>query len=277
MNPIVKSRKTSNKTLFDRLLNKLSIQDVLCKDKPCGGFKKAINCNNNAFNSTQSSSLILNKRPENYTCLNQQYRMRESLMEFSNIYFYNNQIRTCFENKIKFQHDLEYLKETDLVFVNLFNTNQKQVGTSYKNERESKMIMQILKALVTYNKKTANKHAVQVKQDNIGIMSFYRKQIEVIKDDLKLHNFPDIECNTVDAFQGREKEFIILSTVKTDGNATSFLSKKQRCNVALTRAKYGLIIIGDKNTLHANKIWKEFCKHIQNKPNSIIHINGDNL
>ena len=74
----------------------------------------------------------------------------------------------------------------------------------------------------------------------------------------------DIELNTVDAFQGREKDIIIISTVRSnDQGSIGFLSDKRRMNVALTRAKYGLFVVGNASTLRSNKHWGKFIRHVE--------------
>ena len=76
----------------------------------------------------------------------------------------------------------------------------------------------------------------------------------------------DIELNTVDAFQGREKDLIIISTVRSnDQGSIGFLSDKRRMNVALTRAKYGLFVVGNASTLRSNTHWGKFIDHVQSE------------
>ena len=64
----------------------------------------------------------------------------------------------------------------------------------------------------------------------------------------------------MDGFQGKEKKLIILSFVRTDNSSTSFLNNRRRCNVALTRAKYGMIVVGQLQQLTANRMWKKFAQ-----------------
>jgi superfamily I DNA and/or RNA helicase len=99
----------------------------------------------------------------------------------------------------------------------------------------------------------------------IGILSPYKAQINLIENllkDLNL-NFNLIETNTIDSFQGREKDFIILSLARSNMNMEiGFLEDTRRLNVALTRAKKELIIIGDSETIQINYYYKKLISYI---------------
>ena len=92
-------------------------------------------------------------------------------------------------------------------------------------------------------------------EDDIGIISPYADQVKVIQENTA------VEVKTVDGFQGREKEIIIISTVRSnnDGNI-GFLRDLRRLNVAITRAKRKLIIIGNENTLKVDSTYKRLIK-----------------
>ena len=97
-----------------------------------------------------------------------------------------------------------------------------------------------------------------VSEEDIGIISPYADQVKIIQE------MTSVEVKTVDGFQGREKEIIIISTVRSNENGNiGFLSDLRRLNVAITRAKRKLIIIGNKNTLKANPTYERlisFCE-----------------
>ena len=87
--------------------------------------------------------------------------------------------------------------------------------------------------------------------------SFYREQLRCLARHFS--TVPDDarpEINTVDAFQGREKDFVILSCVRADGDGVGFLGDARRLNVALTRAKDGVLVIGSERTLRHDAHWR---------------------
>jgi len=111
-----------------------------------------------------------------------------------------------------------------------------------------------------------------MKRDMIGCISPYKKQTALINEQLK-NKYRDkyknaISVNTVDAFQGQEKDVIILSTVRASPNPTEeqssigFLNDVRRLNVAITRSKFVLIILGNSKTLSTKKIWKDYFQYL---------------
>ena len=93
-----------------------------------------------------------------------------------------------------------------------------------------------------------------------GIISFYKEQIRKLKQAFRKafgQSILDlIDINTVDGFQGQEKDIIILSCVRSStGGGVGFLSDERRINVALTRARYSLLVVGDEKTLKGDRIW----------------------
>ena len=94
-----------------------------------------------------------------------------------------------------------------------------------------------------------------VKKEDIGIISPYADQVKLISEHI------DVEVKSVDGFQGREKEIIIISTVRSNDNGElGFLNDLRRLNVAITRAKRKLIIVGNQDTLKYNRTYEKLIK-----------------
>ena len=176
--------------------------------------------------------------------LDVQYRMNSLLMKFPNAEFYNNNLKSD-------------ASVDDITINDIITTTEKEepmlfVDTSAVDEygeqhlKDSKSIINEIEAEIAI--KLANDYMkVGLTEDDIGIISPYADQVKIIQDKTP------IEVKTVDGFQGREKEIIIISTVRSndDGNI-GFLRDLRRLNVAITRAKRKLIIIGNTNTLKVN-------------------------
>ena len=188
--------------------------------------------------------------------------MHPKILEFPNKLFYNNKIKSVInENEMSKEeiiNNMPFLnKKIPLLFYH-FNSNEEITpNRSYKNESEAEIIFQIISKLI--------KLKVEIK--NIGIITPYNGQKALIRrffesfDDLK-----DIQIESVDGFQGQEKDFIIVSTVRNNsyGNI-GFLKSKRRLNVTLTRAKYGMIILGNCECLSKkNEMWKELINYYDN-------------
>jgi regulator of nonsense transcripts 1 len=135
-------------------------------------------------------------------------------------------------------------------------------GTSYINSHEAEMILQMLKHLLDQN----------IKLSSIGIITPYKGQRIFLQNflckslDLKLTDMTSLEINSIDSFQGREKDFIILSTVRSSKTGgIGFLNNERRLNVAITRAKFGMVILGNANVLKQNHFWNNLLYHFSIK------------
>jgi senataxin len=96
----------------------------------------------------------------------------------------------------------------------------------------------------------------------MAVVSPYKEQVQHIRD--SNHNLVQsnsLEVNTVDAFQGQEKDIIIFSCVRTNNSGIGFLQDIRRLNVAITRAKYALYIVGNAETLKVDKTWSNLLHH----------------
>lgn len=211
---------------------------------------------------------LINNFPTQKQFLNIQHRMNETLMKFPNKKFYNNKLKCGKKVKTisincKFS---DYDTESPLIFLDtksLENNSEKKYenSTSRYNPLESKLASDI-----------ANQYLkLKIPKNKIGIISHYDDQVNLIK------NKTSVEVNTVDGFQGNEKEIIIISNVRSNlDNKTGFLSDDKRLNVALTRAKRKLVVIGDSETLKYGQTYCEFIKHCKNE-NCIVELTENML
>jgi regulator of nonsense transcripts 1 len=178
--------------------------------------------------------------------LTTQYRMHPELSEYPTQRFYGGYIktgivpmkRTCFMSPTFFY--CSYGKE-----------ELSSSGTSFLNRTEAF----IVKSVVEYFRKN------RVLSSQIGVITFYEGQRAYLQSQL-----PDVEVANVDGYQGREKDFIVISLVRSnDYQGIGFVKDMRRVNVALTRAKYGLVIVGNPNTLLKNSLWKDLLTFYDNK------------
>lgn len=197
------------------------------------------------------------------TQLVQNYRSHPAILQFSNENFYDSKlIYKCPREIANFACGWDFLmynKDFPLLF-HTTRTPSTEVGVSLKNEGEIFILDSYIRALLEQGIK-----GKKVFQDDIGIISPYRAQRDRIVE--QFHStFPKIEIGTVDAFQGREKKIIILSTVRSQTRHVGFLRNEKRLNVALTRAKCLLIIVGNSSTLQKCLIWNKFIAYcVQNR------------
>lgn len=195
--------------------------------------------------------------PSKSQLLNVQYRMNKLLMKFPNKEFYNNGLKSdASVDEIKIDDLLNSNNhEEALLFINTSNVDNNEEAhlkdsKSIMNHLESKIAVRIAKDYLDAG----------ISEYDIGIISPYADQVKVIQE-----NTP-VEVKTVDGFQGREKEIILISTVRSndDGNI-GFLKDLRRLNIAITRAKRKLIIIGNKETLKNSPTYTRLIEFVENE------------
>jgi len=132
----------------------------------------------------------------------------------------------------------------------------RQAGGGSWNKVEEKVVMAAIEAVKFL---TEEKRAEQ----SIGVITFYAKQKQNILAEVNRRRLEKTTVNTVDGFQGSERDVIIISCVRSgQGQGIGFLQDRQRLNVALTRAKHCLIVIGDTSALRrASQMWEEFVSN----------------
>nr|KYP39275.1 Helicase SEN1 [Cajanus cajan] len=191
--------------------------------------------------------------------LDMQHRMHPQISSFPNSYFYSNKIQDA-PNVERSDYGKQYLPGPmfgPYSFINIIGGKEQfdDAGRSYKNMAEVAVVMTILKNL--------HKAWLGSKQKlSIGIVSPYAGQIVAIEKKLgqfyESHDGFKVNVKSVDGFQGGEHDVIILSTVRTNSRTfLEFISSPQRTNVALTRARHCLWILGNERALtHKENVWK---------------------
>ena len=195
------------------------------------------------------------------TQLVKNYRSHQAILQFSNENFYESKlVFMCPPVIANFACGWDFLfgnKDFPLIF-HTSRTPSQEVALSLKNEGEVNLLDQYIRTITKYGIKGQKVH-----QTDIGIISPYRAQRDRIFE--QFHDkFPKIEIGTVDAFQGREKKIILMSTVRSRTKHVGFLRNEKRLNVSLTRAKSLLIIIGNSATLQKSLIWNKFISYCYN-------------
>ena len=174
--------------------------------------------------------------------LNTQYRMRESIAGFSSSYFYNGALKTA----AHLQNNGVHLTFIDTAGSGYFEKHGPD-GVSLQNEGELQIIQQLIQQENLDGKTTAiiSPYSGQVAAANQIFGSAFR-------------------CSTIDSFQGQESENIILSLVRSNEEGIiGFLADYRRMNVAITRAKEKLFVIGDSATMGADKFYNEFLSYVE--------------
>ena len=203
---------------------------------------------------------LIEKFPNKTSLLRYQYRMNDKIMNFSNRYFYNDKLisdETVKNEKINISDETyDFLNGENIIsFIDTSKSLDnyeiiKEGSKSKLNIFEAEIIIKIIEKLKNY-----------VSLENIGIITPYLDQVKYLREK---NSYEDLEINTVDGFQGREKEIIIISFVRSnEEKEIGFLKDERRLNVSLTRAKKKLIIIGNSSTLISGLMYKNLYNYIK--------------
>lgn len=209
---------------------------------------------------------IVENKPEVVTLLKVQYRMNEQIMRFSSDWFYGGQVESA--PQIKFRGILDYDNPIEWERTEV-TTGETFVGESFGriNKEEAELTLQKLEAY--YHK--IGKERVLEERIDVGIISPYRAQVQYLRRLIGKREFFKsyrhlISVNTVDGFQGQERDVILISLVRSnDEGQIGFLNDLRRMNVAITRARMKLIILGDVDTLTKHPFYKKLYESIQNE------------
>ena len=228
---------------------------------------------------------IAENKPEVVTLLKIQYRMNEEIMRFSSDWFYHGEVESA--PQIKYRSILEddspitwidtsneenqvTIEGDDVVSGekrDYMNFHEQFVGESFGriNKAEADLTLLTLAEYLTQ----VGKRRVLEESIDVGIISPYRAQVQYLKRLLKKYEFFKpyrrlISVNTVDGFQGQERDVILISLVRSnDEGQIGFLKDLRRMNVAMTRARMKLIILGDKSTMTKHPFYQKLWEYVE--------------
>lgn len=225
---------------------------------------------------------LASSHPETVRMLTVQYRMNEALMRFSSEWFYGGQLTAAPEVR---RRGMLGLLDEPLVWVDTSEAEddactEEFVGATYGriNKGEARLTLQVLR---DYTRRIGL-HRLKEERIDIGIISPYRAQVQYLRSLLRRDEAlrplaGQITVNTVDAFQGQERDVILVSLVRANENGQiGFLADLRRMNVAITRARTKLIILGSAATLCRHRFYKKLYEacHVQPAPadDTPIHV-----
>jgi ATP-dependent RNA/DNA helicase IGHMBP2 len=209
------------------------------------------------------------KKKEAVVLLDKQYRMHDAIMAFSNLTFYENKlIADVSVASCKLINDDNDVVNRTIEFVDTagcgFSEVQNPESLSYSNKQEGDLLFKHLKiVLESYSQ---YKEADPI---SVGIISPYKEQVEWMKEELgnyaiEPEKLLHLSIKTIDGFQGEERDIIYISLVRSnDELEIGFLNDLRRMNVALTRAKKKLVVIGDSATIGSNPYYKQFIEYCE--------------
>ena len=220
---------------------------------------------------------IVEMHPEAVTLLRIQYRMNDDIMRFSSNYFYEGKVESAPEVKYRSILDLD----TPMEWISPENPENQEssdipekpayreqfVGESFGriNKAEAELTLDTLQH---YFERIGKQRLLDERID-VGIISPYRAQVQYLRRLLMKREYFKpfrrfISVNTVDGFQGQERDIIVISMVRSnDDGQIGFLRDLRRMNVAITRARMKLIILGDKDTMTRHPFYRQLWRYIK--------------
>ena len=217
---------------------------------------------------------IVEMHPEAVSLLKIQYRMNDDIMRFSSNYFYNGQVESAPEVKYRSILDLDTpmtwidTSQLDLPADSDISFKEQFVGESFGRINKAEAEVTLLALQHYFNQ--IGKQRLLDEHIDVGIISPYRAQVQYLRRLLMKREFFKpfrrlISVNTVDGFQGQERDIIVISMVRSnDDGQIGFLRDLRRMNVAITRARMKLIILGDKNTMTRHPFYQQLSQYIDN-------------
>ena len=239
---------------------------------------------------------IAENKPEVVTLLKIQYRMNDEIMRFSSNWFYGGKVESApqikYRSVLDYDHPITWIdtsnEENQITIegedapedsastsssVSAANQNsdlnfkEQFVGESFGRINKAEAELTLL-TLAEYFTKISKRRVLEERID-VGIISPYRAQVQYLKKLIKKYEFFKpyrrlISVNTVDGFQGQERDVILISLVRSnDEGQIGFLKDLRRMNVAMTRARMKLIILGNKNTMTKHPFYKKLWEYVE--------------
>ena len=207
---------------------------------------------------------IVENKPETVTLLKMQYRMNEQIMKFSSEWFYHGMVESA--PTVSHRGILDY--DTPMMWIDTAECDGKEefVGENFGriNRAEAELTLQTLQQ---YLEKIGKQRILEESID-VGMISPYRAQVQLLRKELRKREFFRpyrhlLTVNTVDGFQGQERDIILISLVRSnDGGDIGFLRDLRRMNVAITRARMKLIILGSSETMTSHPFYKKLYEYV---------------
>ena len=239
---------------------------------------------------------IAENKPEVVTLLRIQYRMNDEIMRFSSDWFYGGMVESApqikYRSVLDYDHPITWIdtsnEENQITIegedapedsastsssVSAANQNsdlnfkEQFVGESFGRINKAEAELTLL-TLAEYFTKIGKQRVLEERID-VGIISPYRAQVQYLKKLIKKYEFFKpyrrlISVNTVDGFQGQERDVILISLVRSnDEGQIGFLKDLRRMNVAMTRARMKLIILGNKDTMTKHPFYKKLWEYVE--------------
>jgi predicted DNA helicase len=189
-----------------------------------------------------------------------QYRMHHQIMNFSSSQFYQNELKAHPSVVDHALHEIDGIEPSEfsgqvMSFIDTagagWDEELEPNGLSKRNPNEANLVVKKVQTLLDAG----------LPKKDIAVIAPYAAQVRLLRD---LFAGTGPEVDTVDGFQGREKEAVVISLVRSNSqNEIGFLADRRRMNVALTRARRKLIVIGDSSTLGIDEFYREFFEYVE--------------
>ena len=207
---------------------------------------------------------VVGLHPQCVTLLTVQYRMNQDIMSFSSRWFYHSRLQAAPEAG----HRQVIPLDTPLTWIDTSALDYEEKENRYRSRSNSQEARLVIKTLRDYIE-MISPQKIESERVDFGIITPYRGQARLIRRLLKMQHYfrrlkRHITVGTVDGFQGQERDVIVISLVRdnAEGNI-GFLRDLRRMNVAITRARMKLIIVGNAQTLSRHRFYRALAEHIR--------------